>query len=213
MQIWNEIENIWFKMKKMRKDIVDDAINNAWNVRDDLKGMTKNEIKSIADAATLPFAVLALNVTGELNIGMMMRTACLMGAELFIIYGLPKIDKRTTLGSQNWLNIKTVDARIPNSIELDYSKLFPTLDALGYTPVFFDTGGVSINDLDMSAYRGNEKKKPCLIFGNEGLGIPKELTEAHTIVTIPQRGVLRSLNVSNAASIGIWHISNLLSQI
>ena len=199
-------------MKKMRKDIVDDAINNAWNVRDDLKNLTKDEIKSVADAATLPFAVLALNVTGELNVGMMMRTACLMGAELFIIYGLPKIDKRTTLGAHNWLNIKIVDARIPNSIELDCSKLFPTLDALGYTPVFFDTGGVSINDLDMSAYRGDEKK-PCLIFGNEGLGIPKEVTQNHTIVTIPQRGVLRSLNVSNAASIAIWHISNSLSQI
>ena len=198
-------------MKLMRKELIDEARNTAWNVRDDLKCLSKSEIKSVADAATLPFAVLALNVTGELNVGMMMRTACLMGAELFIIYGLPKIDKRTTLGAQNWLNVKIVDARIPNSIELDYSKLSPTLEEFGYTPVFFDTGGVSINDLDMSIY--NKEKKPCLIFGNEGLGIPKEVTENQTIVTIPQRGVLRSLNVSNAASIATWHFSNSLSQL
>ena len=197
-------------MKKMRKDIVDEATNSAWNVRDDLKGMTKEEIKSVADATTLPFAVLALNVTGELNVGMMMRTACLMGAELFIIYGLPKIDSRSTVGSQNWLNIKIVDARIPNSIELDYSKLFSVLEELNYSPVFFDTGGVSINDLDMSQYKN---KKPCLIFGNEGLGIPKELTQGHTIITIPQRGVLRSLNVSNAASIATFIFSNYLSSL
>ena len=199
-------------MKLMRKELIDEARNTGWNVRDDLKNLSKSEIKNVADAATLPFAVLALNVTGELNVGMMMRTACLMGAELFIIYGLPKIDKRTTLGSQNWLNVKIVDARIPNSIELDYSNLFPTLQELGYTPVFFDTGGGSINDLDMSIYKAGNKK-PCLIFGNEGLGIPKEVTQNQTIVTIPQRGVLRSLNVSNAASIGIWYFSNSLFQL
>ena len=199
-------------MKLIRKELIDEARNAAWNVRDDLKNLTKSEIKAISNNSTLPFAVLALNVTGELNVGMMMRTACLMGAELFIIYGLPKIDKRTTLGSQNWLNVKIVDARIPNSIELDYSKLFPTLDELGYTPVFFDTGGISINDLDMTAFKA-ENKKPCLIFGNEGLGIPKSLTENQTIVTIPQRGVLRSLNVSNAASIACFYFSNSLSQV
>lgn len=195
-------------MKNLRKDIVNDAKN--WNVRNDLKDLTKSEIKSIADASTLPFAVLALNVTGELNVGMMMRTACLMGAELFIIYGVPKIDKRSCLGSQNWLNIKIVDARIPDSIELDYSKFFSILDDLNYSPVFCDTGGIPIKDIDMSIYK-NGQKKPCLIFGNEGLGIPESLTRNHTIVTIPQRGVLRSLNVSNAASICIYHFSNYLS--
>jgi tRNA G18 (ribose-2'-O)-methylase SpoU len=196
-------------MKNLRKDIINDAKNNAWNVRDDLKNLTKDEIKSVADEATLPFTVLTLNVTGELNVGMMMRTACLMGAELFIIYGLPKIDSRSCVGSQNWLNIKVIDARIPGSIELDYTNFFSTLNELGYEPVFFDTGGISINNLDMTQFKN---KKPCLIFGNEGLGIPKEVTQNRTIVTIPQRGVLRSLNVSNASSIAVYHFSNYLSQ-
>ncbi len=197
--------------KKMKKTMINDTINNYWNVRDDLKKLPKGEIQEIAKEATLPFAVLALNVTGELNIGMMMRTACLMGAELFIIYGHPKIDGRSTVGAHNWLNIKIVDARIPNSIDLDYSKLDPTLSELGYQPIFFDTGGISINNFDMKSFSVNDK--PCLIFGNEGLGIPKEVIQDHTVVTIPQRGVLRSLNVSNAASIAIFHFSNYLSQI
>jgi tRNA G18 (ribose-2'-O)-methylase SpoU len=194
-------------MKKVRKDIVDNTINNYWNVRDELKHLPKEKILEIANSSTLPFAVLMLNVTGELNLGMTMRTASLMGAELFIIYGLPKFDGRSTVGAHNWLNIKIVDARIPDSVELDYSKLSPLLSELGYTPVFFDTGGISINDFDMKTY-----KKPCLIFGNEGLGIPKEVIGDNTVVTIPQRGVLRSLNVSNAASIAIFHFSNYLSK-
>ncbi len=191
----------------MKKNIINNTINNYWNVRDDLKHLKKEEIQEIAKASSLPFAVLALNVTGELNIGMMMRTACLMGAELFIIYGHPKIDGRSTVGAHNWLNIKIIDARIPNSIELDYTKLYPALAELNYQPIFFDTGGISINQLDMTAI----KQKPCLIFGNEGLGIPKEVIQNNTIVTIPQRGVLRSLNVSNAASIAIFHFSNYFS--
>ena len=195
----------------MKKTMINNTINNYWNVRDELKNLKREEIQEIAKEAILPFAVLALNVTGELNIGMMMRTACLMGAELFIIYGHPKIDCRSTVGAHNWLNIKIVDARIPDSIELDYTKLYPTLAELNYTPIFFDTGGISINNLDMKFTCTN--KKPCLIFGNEGLGIPKEVIQDHTIVTIPQRGVLRSLNVSNAASIAIFHFSNYLSQL
>ena len=192
----------------MKKSMINDTINNYWNVRDDLKHLKKEEIQEIAKEATLPFAVLALNVTGELNIGMMMRTACLMGAELFIIYGHPKIDGRSTVGAHNWLNIKIIDARIPNSLDLNYTKLYPTLAELNYTPIFFDTGGISINNLDMKSAC---LTKPCLVFGNEGLGIPKEIIQDHTIVTIPQRGVLRSLNVSNAASIAIFQFSNYLS--
>jgi len=42
--------------------------------------------------------------------------------------------------------------------------------------------------------------EPCFVFGNEGGGIPEYLIEDLPQFHIPQRGVIRSLNVSSAAA-------------
>ena len=48
------------------------------------------------------------------------------------------------------------------------------------------------------------------IFGNESYGIDKEVLnycsdiEGFSVLSIPQLGILRSLNVSNSASIVLW---------
>ena len=191
----------------MRRKIISNNEANFWNVKDDLKDKNFSEIQSIARTDSLPFAVCALNVTGDMNIGMMIRTASLMGAERFIIYGHIRYDGRTTVGAHNWLDIVKIDARIPDSIELNYDNFFPTMEKYDYNPIFFDTGGISIKNVDMSSIC----HRPCLIFGNEGVGIPPILYQNRTVITIPQRGVLRSLNVSSAASIGMYHFSSYLS--
>lgn len=185
-----------------------------WNVRDELKDRTLPELQEIVKKDILPFSVCALNVTGDLNLGIMMRTASLMGAERFIIYGKQGYDRRTTIGAQNYINVLKAGSIIRGTEELDYSHFIPLMANYRLSPIFFDTGGTPLADVDMSYYADLTKifgYTPCLIFGNEGMGIPAELTKGATVVTIPQRGVLRSLNVSAAASIAIHHFSNFLS--
>ncbi len=197
-----------------RKELIEQTRATYWNVRDDLKDKTLPELQDICRDAILPFAVCALNVTGDLNLGIMMRTAALMGAEKFIIYGRHNYDSRTTVGAQNYIEVVKAGS-INHNGEIDYSQFIPLMANHQYSPVFFDTGGIPLPELDMTKYTGMRKHFgyiPCLIFGNEGLGIPKELTDSvGTLVTIPQRGVLRSLNVSAAASIAIHHFSSFLS--
>ncbi len=197
-----------------RQEIVAKTMAQYWNVRDELKTMTLDEIKCVQYLDSLPFAVCALNVTGDLNLGIMMRTACLMGVEKFIIYGSHQYDRRSTVGAQNYIDLIKVGSLIPNTDEIDYSEFWPTMERLHYNPIFFDTGGVKlVGDIAQTLHRQHTSRnwKMCLVFGNEGLGIPKELTKDHTIVTIPQRGVLRSLNVGAAASIAIHHFSEYYS--
>jgi tRNA G18 (ribose-2'-O)-methylase SpoU len=76
-----------------------------------------------------------------------------------------------------------------------------------YQPVFIETGGTDITNMN---WRGLEHK-PCLIFGNEGLGSPDYLMRDLPRVSINQRGVLRSLNVAVAAGIACYEISKALS--
>jgi tRNA G18 (ribose-2'-O)-methylase SpoU len=86
-----------------RKEFIEQTRATYWNVHDDLKDKTLPELQKICKNDQLPFAVCALNVTGDLNLGMMMRTASLFGAERFIIYGRHNYDSRTTVGAQNYL--------------------------------------------------------------------------------------------------------------
>lgn len=195
-----------------RETLIEDAISNYWNVRDELKGKPLVELREAQDNATLPFAVCAINITGDLNLGMMMRTACLTGAERFIIYGKHGYDRRTTVGAHNYIYIvKAGSIDRGGSLEVNYDEFFSTMESFDYVPVFIETGGKPLNYFEpyWSIPKG---KKPCLVFGNEGIGIDKTLLEGQTYVyTVPQRGVLRSYNVSSAAAIAMYHTSYSLA--
>lgn len=145
----------------------------------------------------LPFAVCIVNVTGDLNTGIIVRTASLMGAECVIVAGRRIYDKRSTVGAQNYIPVHRVDCLVDETT-VDYDAVERTITQLGYTPVCVEHGGTLVRKFDFRSV-----DRPCLIFGNEGFGLPEEFTSRHRCVSIPQRGVLRSFNVSSAAAIVI----------
>ena len=82
-----------------------ETLSNHFNVRDEFKDNTVAENVAICNRDRLKFSVGCINVTGDLNIGMMIRSACLFGAENFYIFGRNKFDKRSTVGAENYINI------------------------------------------------------------------------------------------------------------
>ena len=54
-----------------------------FNINDKFKPLTLDEVKNIQKDKTLPFAVAAINIFGSLNLGMMIRSAVIFGAETF----------------------------------------------------------------------------------------------------------------------------------
>ncbi len=174
-----------------------------WNINDIFKGGSLEDIKEIQRELSLPYAVAVLNLNGDLNTGIIIRTAVIMGAKEVFIFGKRKYDKRSTVGGHNYITINRIFALSENG-DIDYNIVITELQRYGYTPVFVEQGGTNFRSFIWP-------ENPCIIFGNESVGIPQELINKYDTVSINQRGVLRSLNVSTAAGIVMEHLSYSLS--
>lgn len=173
----------------------------SFNVRDEYKSWNFTDLVTLYKDTALPFAVACFNVKGSLNTGVILRTACCFSAEKFFVIGEHRFDRRSCVGSQNYIPIDFLD-RTPTPVELD-----EYLWNEGYYSVFIEQGGYPIDEINVLPYRN---KKPCLIFGNESNGVPSEFLKDAVVYSIPQYGVMRSLNVSSAASISIEKVATKL---
>ena len=194
------------------KKIIADTNSKHYNVGDLYKDHTLEQNRAICQVDRLPFSVGCINVSGELNIGMMIRSACLLGAENFYIFGRKKFDARSTVGAENYINIVQYSYDDPMTADehilAELRKLNKT-----HSVILCEHGGYMLGENDFGwAYE--ERPSPLFIFGSESHGIPKLITDQVASdgypeyeferISIPQRGVLRSFNVSAAMNIICW---------
>lgn len=184
---------------------------NDLNVLDKHKIHTVEELQKIQKSETLPFAICAMNIMGDLNIGTMIRTATLLGAEKFFIYGRRHYDRRSTVGAHNYIE---VDRYTPYFEEDTYAGLKEfDYHLQGYYPILIETGGESLLDF---IYKMDHlilnKMKPCLVFGSESKGLPKNFCYWYQTFSIPQLGVMRNFNVSAAMSIMTWELYKVFEE-
>ena len=172
-----------------------------YNVADEFKPYNFDEIREIAATRQLPYAVALANITGDLNTGVIIRSACVLGAERVFIFGRKKYDRRSTVGAHHYIDISHFEAEDAEDI-FDWSVALHTIRVNGYTPVLIEQGGKSL-----ATFRLADIPAPiCLVFGAEDIGIPSNICAHELCFSIPQPGVLRSLNVSSAASIAMWQV-------
>lgn len=183
------------------------ASNGQYNVHDHLKHLDIDALKTVSLNDRLPWHTACLNVTGDLNVGTMIRTSHCMGASSVLIFGRQKIDNRSLVGSANYIKVEKI-----KDVEDDYStqRFFWALQERNLVPIFVEMGGMSVvqanwkTRIEAINLRGCQ---PCLVMGNETGGIPREMIDAclpipnSFVVSIPQRGVIRSMNVAVAHAI------------
>jgi len=184
--------------------IIKETASNHYNVRDEFKNNSVQENIAICNKDRLKFSVGCINITGELNIGMMLRSACLFGAENFYIFGRNKFDKRSTVGAENYINIVQYVFDDPIHADMQIAqKLIDVQKMMGYTIVLCETGGLEIGK--HTTWNFFKNQHPLFMFGSESHGIPSAVSEQFQHkVSIPQRGVMRSFNVSAAMNIICW---------
>lgn len=192
--------------------IIADTAKNHYNVHDQYKNNTVEQNVEIQKSQTRKFSVGAINITGELNIGMMIRSACLFGAENFYIFGRKKFDKRSTVGAENYINIVQYSYDDPMTAD---EQILNDLRKLPHPIIACEQGGAELGTVDADdVYHSVYGTHPMFLFGSESHGIPTSILEGldptgypdyeFSRISIPQVGVLRSFNVASAMNIIVW---------
>lgn len=187
------------------KKIIQHTNSQMFNVREQYKDNTLEQNKKICKADRLTFSVGCINITGDLNLGMMIRSASLLGAENFYIFGRNKWDRRSTVGAENYINIVQYVFDDPIGSDERIHKQLLKL-ARNHSVVLCDNGGFELGKNSHKFYTITPFPNPLFIFGSESHGIPQSIVQSNDfpVVSIPQRGVLRSFNVSAAMNIVVW---------
>lgn len=181
-----------------------------------------------------PINILALSVHGCLNIGNMIRSANLTGVNRFILFGNRNYDKRSAMNCFKYNRIIRVNDDFPDGIDeiednrqtidqhtrtrlsdADYQfnpDLFVRLmHSQRMIPIFIEQSKDSIPlekvnwNYQLSLITSDYE--PCLIMGNESVGIPETILNTKSqfdssfSIELSQTGIVSSYNVSNCTAI------------
>lgn len=204
--------------EERQKDIA--AMQNPQNVRSEFKDLTLEECQEHCRQDRLPFDACFLNITSDLNVSTSIRTLHLMGVDKIFVLGKRKLDRRALVGAEFYTDIEYMGGLNLDTLEIE-NEVF--LDMISknedYYPVFVEMGGENLKEVQWKTRLTKPDGKlyrPLLIFGNEHRGIGNNIFALRKdlpnsiVVSIPMKGVLRSLNVSASVAMVTW---DMVSQI
>lgn len=198
------------------------------NIQNHMKCYNVNFVKRYSKSMSIGYCVMTLSICGNLNVGTIMRTAQLLGAEKYIVFGKRKFDERSSVGATKYMDVdrvfglkngETIESE-SDKVSYDERMIDPMVfhDYLvnnNLVPVFLEQTSDAIYDdeinwkqMEQSLFQsGIQNRKFCFVFGNEGDGISKDVLSqglkinGSFVIAIRQLGVLVSFNVSAAAAI------------
>lgn len=167
-----------------------------YNVHTCIQHLPVEKLKAASTKLCLPVHLMLFNLDGNMNIAMSVRSAAVLGCSDVWIVGRRKYDARPEVGAKNYIRVHKVDAVGPE---------FFTANNL--QPFLIEQGGIPLEEMNFKPCICGPTI-PCFIMGSEGHGISQEFIKvmkpSAQIVTISQYGLVRSLNVSIAASIVMY---------
>lgn len=207
--------------EERHKDIA--AMQNPENVREEFKGLNLQACQEYCTQDRLHFDACFLNITSDLNVSASIRTLHLLGVDKIFVLGKKKLDRRALVGAEFYTDIEYMGGLNLETLEVE-TRVFNEMLSKNenYYPIFVEMGGENLKDIDWkkSLTKSDNKKsltgsdnkfyRPLLVFGNENRGIGanilalRENIPNSMIVSIPMKGVLRSLNVSACVAMVTW---------
>ncbi len=157
------------------------------NIIDYYKYWTVDAIKANLDTKRHEFSVLISNKFNDFNIGAVIRNANAFLAKEVLIYGRKQYDRRATVGTHLYENLKYVK----------------NIEDLSFQVPVIGIDNIS-NALPIENYEW-PKGEFIMAFGQEDVGLPEEiLAICSNFVYIKQYGSVRSLNVGCASAIAMY---------
>jgi tRNA (guanosine-2'-O-)-methyltransferase len=171
-----------------------------WNVRDHLKGKTKEEVRVILKETALPLTVMMCHCRGDYNFGSVIRTSNNFNLERVFYLGRKKYDKRFSRGVHHYTDVVFLSS-MEEVIALKQQYRFVALE-----------NNTSRKTIPIQDYKW--EKNSVIVVGEESRGIEPEILDmCDDYVEVPSMGSVRSLNVSVAASLAIYDYITKTRQI
>lgn len=168
------------------------------NVHEFLQTLAVEEIKEYCQRRTIPHAVAMTHISGDFNLGTVVRNANFFGFEkVYYIGGGKQYDRRSTVGTHHYT---------PMEYYTTVDEFFKEINGI-YSPIAVEN---NINYNCHDYHKFSYPNRTVLIFGEEQAGLSDDvLTRCSGIVTIPSEGSVRSLNVGTASGILMAHLRML----
>jgi tRNA G18 (ribose-2'-O)-methylase SpoU len=179
------------------------------NVADEFKGMSTDAIRLEMQPRRTPLVNIVMNLTSDFNKSSVLRAANAHAAREFIMInrindqdptnpqGAKKFDNRGAVGMVHYETVRHTT---------DWKSVFAEFREQGYT-IYAVDNNVAFGEPKV-IYNTVLPEKTVFVYGEEGLGLSNEMLEAcDEMVYIPQFGVVRSLNISQAAAVCMYEYS------
>lgn len=148
------------------------------------------------------YTILCSNLYNDFNVATVIRNANAFLAKEIIIYGTKQYDRRGTVGTHHYNHFVYCpdESQLKLKIE-DMIRQYGKIHIVGIDNIQ--------NSRPIEDYVWNDNEHVLMIFGQEQVGIPKELINmCDDILYITQYGSVRSLNVGCASSIVMYDYCN-----
>lgn len=164
------------------------------NVRNEYKGLSKEEIRAALQPQRNNLMFAFHNAIRDFNFSALIRVCNAFACEGVMYSGFRKYDPRGAVGTVHYENIMYY----PESDDMIYNMDIYRQD-LGYEFVVAESDEYEKSEF-LPGFQWNPKT--ILMLGEESVGVPQEYIDmADRIVSIPQIGSVRSLNVASAGHI------------
>jgi tRNA G18 (ribose-2'-O)-methylase SpoU len=171
------------------------------NIIDHYHYWNHEAIMADLDSKRNNFTVICANVENDFNISTVIRNSNAFLANEVWIYGRKQYDRRGTVGTHlytKFRHVKTIDNLVEELNSLK-ERAGGNIHVVG-----IDNISNSSNITNFS-WGNDSNAHVVMIFGQEQIGIPKELIDiCDDVVYIPQYGSVRSLNVGTASGIAMY---------
>jgi tRNA G18 (ribose-2'-O)-methylase SpoU len=174
------------------------------NVIDRLKDYSIPDIANYCHSSSIPASVAMVNINGDFNLSTMVRNANFFGFRSVHYIGKKKWDKRGSVGTHHYTPIY-------------FHKDEPAflLQLSGRTIIAIENNIPEYTDktVNLFDYNFEDSIDPIFVFGEESKGLSNLILDrSNIILTIPNYGSVRSLNVGTTSGIVMGIYRNFVEQ-
>lgn len=163
------------------------------NVIDSLKNLSVKDIGHYCAVNSVPASVAMININGDFNLSTMIRNANFFGFRSVHYVGKKKWDKRGSVGTHHYT---------PIFHHKDEESFLSQLSGRTIIAIENNIPEYSDKTVNLFDYIFDNSVDPIFVFGEESRGLSQFILDGSDIIlTIPNYGSVRSLNVGTTSGI------------